>query len=94
MAVETAERTTPPDVRGPTAPLPLAVLVIGMASLALVILGSIGTEVARAMGGQPVTAACRAEGLIPFQPSPNPAFEKGIRGARGVCNIVTAAPTP
>jgi His/Glu/Gln/Arg/opine family amino acid ABC transporter permease subunit len=37
--VETTPSTAPPDVRGPTAPLPWVIFLVGLASLALVILG-------------------------------------------------------
>jgi His/Glu/Gln/Arg/opine family amino acid ABC transporter permease subunit len=92
MAVETAERTTPPDVRGPTARLPLAVLLAGFASIALVILGTVGTQVVAALAGGPLTTQCRAAGLEHFVPSPNPALPgKGAPGAEGICHIITAA---
>jgi polar amino acid transport system permease protein len=37
--VEATPSTMPPDVRGPTAPLPLGIFVLGLVSLALVVLG-------------------------------------------------------
>jgi His/Glu/Gln/Arg/opine family amino acid ABC transporter permease subunit len=92
MAVATAERAVPPDVRGPTAPLPLATLIIGAAALGLILLGTIGTQVYAALQNAPLTPACRAAGLNHYVPPPNPAVPgKGIQGAEGICHIVTAA---
>lgn len=80
---------TPPDTRGPSAPLPLSILIVGGASLALVFLGSIVIQVAAALWGGPVTQECLAGGLgrqvvkgthISFQP---------VEGARGLCHIVS-----
>ncbi len=97
MAVATAEPTVPeprvpPDVRGPTAPVPLATLVAGIMALALVVLGTIGVELYANIKGGPLTPACHAAGLEHFVPSSNPALPgTGIQGAEGICNIVMGA---
>src|SRR5439155_15808682 len=91
-AVTAEERKTPPDVRGPTAPFPLATLVIGAAALALIVLGTAGTQIYAALQGGPVTPECQAAGIRHFVPPPNPALPgKGIQGAEGICHIVMTA---
>ena len=90
MATVTTEHARPPDVRGPTSPFPLAVFVLGAAALAAIVLGTAAVQVAHAVSGGGLTAACRAEGLTPFREiSGN--LSKGVRGAEGVCHIVEAA---
>src|SRR3954471_5968210 len=69
----------PPDVRGPTAPLPAAVLGVGAAAIALVLGGTVVLQILWAISGGSLTPECLAVGLTPK-----------IIGARGVCNIVTA----
>src|SRR5438093_8378914 len=91
-AAATVEREIPPDVRGPTAPFPLATLVIGAAALALIVLGTAGTQIYAALQGGPVTPECQAAGIRHFVPPPNPALPgKGIQGAEGICHIVMTA---
>jgi polar amino acid transport system permease protein len=80
----------PPDVRGPTAPLPASILGLGIAALSLVIGGTIALQIGWAVSGGTLTPECRAQGLTPFVPETKTAAAHGIRGARGVCNIVTA----
>ena len=70
-------RSGPPDTRGPTAPLPLSILVTGAAAIAIVIAGTIVIQIAQAVQGGPVTGACEAEGIQPQ-----------LLGARGVCQII------
>jgi len=92
MAAVAIERTTPPDVRGPTGPFPLATLLIGAGALALVVLGTAGTQIFAAIQGGPVTLECRAAGIRHYVPPPNPALPgEGIQGAEGVCHIVMTA---
>jgi His/Glu/Gln/Arg/opine family amino acid ABC transporter permease subunit len=80
-------RQGPPDVRGPTAPLPASAFALGIASLALVFGGTVGVQIASAVSGGPLTATCRAEGLTPF--NPKSISNSGVKGAEGVCHIVS-----
>jgi His/Glu/Gln/Arg/opine family amino acid ABC transporter permease subunit len=92
VATDTAERSAPPDILGPSAPLPLAILVTGALSLALVVFGTVGTQIYANVGGGPITPECRAAGLSHYVPPPNPALPgKGIQGAEGICTIVSTA---
>src|SRR2546423_638644 len=93
MATVTTERARPPDVRGPTAPFPLAVFALGAAALAAIVLGTAAVQVAYATSGGALTAACRAEGLTPFREI-SAGLSKGVRGAEGVCHIVEGARSP
>ncbi len=79
-------REGPPDVRGPTAPLPAGIFASGIAGVALVLGGTGLVQLWYALFGGPLTASCRAAGLTPFRPKnvSNP----GVRGAEGVCHIV------
>lgn len=74
-----AVSTKPPDVRGESAPLPGSTLAAGAAALALVIGGTIATQIVYAVAGGPLTADCVARGLKPK-----------LEGARGVCHIAEA----
>jgi len=92
VSVEPVERSTPPDILGPTAPLPRATLIAGVLALALLVLGTIGAEVFANLKGGPITPACRAAGLAHYIPSPNPVgVGKGIEGSEGICTIVMTA---
>ncbi|MEA2487228.1 MAG: hypothetical protein QOF16_882 [Actinomycetota bacterium] len=80
---------TPPDTRGPSAPLPMSVLGVGIASLAVVCVGSVVIQVLYALFGGGITQECLAGGLgrqvvtgtrITFAP---------VEGARGLCHIVS-----
>jgi polar amino acid transport system permease protein len=84
----------PPDVRGPTSPFPASVFGLGVAALSLVLGGTIALQIGWAISGGSLTPECLAQGLTPFvrQSATGPAH--GIRGARGVCNIVTAVTSP
>ena len=84
-AVTTAQES-PPDVRGPTARLPAAIFAAGIAALILVLAGTAAIQIRYAISGGPLTKACVAEGLKPFDP--NNISEPGVRGAEGVCHIV------
>jgi polar amino acid transport system permease protein len=81
-----AGQARPPDVRGPTAPLPAAILAAGIAALTLVLAGTAAIQARYALAGGPLTANCRAEGLKPFDP--NNVSDRGVKGAEGVCHIV------
>src|SRR5438094_3825273 len=91
MATSTEQAATtapesPPDVRGPTARLPAAVFAAGIAALVLVLAGTATVQVRYAISGGPLTKACLAEGLKPF--NPNSVSNPGTKGAEGVCHIV------
>jgi polar amino acid transport system permease protein len=92
LVTDTSERSAPPDILGPTAPLPLAILVTGALALSLVMFGTVGSQIYANVGGGPITAECRAAGLSHYLPPPNPALPgKGIQGAEGICTIVSTA---
>jgi His/Glu/Gln/Arg/opine family amino acid ABC transporter permease subunit len=78
MAVAPGPRT-PPDVRGPTAPLPTSILGLGIAAIALVLGGALVLQVVYAVRGGPVTPECIQMGLEPQS-----------EGTDGVCHIVEA----
>jgi His/Glu/Gln/Arg/opine family amino acid ABC transporter permease subunit len=95
VTTERAERSAPPDIRGPTAPLPLATFVVGGLALAIVVLGTVGTELYGNLSSGGLTQPCLAAGLHHYVPPPNPALPgKGIQGAEGICNIVMTARSP
>jgi polar amino acid transport system permease protein len=83
---QSAEPTSPPDVRGPTSPLPASIYAAGGAALTLVLVGTAIVQLRYGIAGGPLTQACRAEGLKPFDP--NNVSNHGIKGAEGVCHIV------
>ncbi len=88
MAVAAGDRTkAPPDVRGGTAPLPLAILVAGIAAVSIVLAGSLLLQVAYAFGPEGLTADCAQE-LV------SRATGKPIDGAIGVCDIYEAITSP
>src|SRR4051794_5107042 len=84
----------PPDVRGPTSPFPASVFGLGVAALSLVLGGTIALQIGWAISGGSLTTECSAAGLTPFVPGSAAGPPHGIRGARGVCNIVTALTSP
>jgi len=75
------EVTSPPDVRGPTAPLPAGILAAGIISIAAVLVGLIAVQAVYAISGDDVTPSCR-ENLV------RGVEDELIEGALGVCNIV------
>lgn len=79
VAADKAVAGTPPDTRGPTEPLPVAILVTGWVSIGLAIGGTLLLQVLQALSGPQVTQECVAEGI-----------ERDFTGAGGVCNILTA----
>jgi His/Glu/Gln/Arg/opine family amino acid ABC transporter permease subunit len=72
-----------PDIRGPTAPLPSTAFGLGIASIALVLAGTLVLQIFTAAGGAELTAECEAIGLKPQ-----------IRGSAGVCGIVETIRSP
>jgi polar amino acid transport system permease protein len=80
MAAVTTEPARPPDVRGPTAPLPLGVFATGIGALVAVVIGTAAVQVGYAIRGGGLTAPCRTAGLT-----------RKITGSQGVCHIVEAA---
>jgi His/Glu/Gln/Arg/opine family amino acid ABC transporter permease subunit len=72
-----------PDVRGPTAPLPAAILVLGIASLVIVTAGILFSQVNYALSDRVLTRNCIEEEISPED-----------NGAIGVCNIVEALQDP
>jgi hypothetical protein len=96
MATTATARSTdaPPDVRGPTSPLPASVLGLGIVALSLVLGGTLALQIGWAVSGGSLTAECQAAGLTPFVPQSASGPARGIIGAKGVCNIVTAITSP
>jgi His/Glu/Gln/Arg/opine family amino acid ABC transporter permease subunit len=76
-SIATKEEDRPPDVRGPTAPVPLTILLVGTAALSIVLGGTIVIQLVYALSGGPFGEDCAALGL-----------ESHVAGARGVCHIV------
>src|SRR4051794_12654518 len=68
---------TPPDVRGPSAPFPLTILIIGIASLVVVVVGTIAIQMDYAVVGPALSRDCIAVGV-----------DENFTGAAGVCHIV------
>ena len=76
------ETTSPPDVRGPTAPLPAGILAAGVISIAAVLLGLIAVQTGFALfGAENLTPTCR-EFLV------RGIEEEVVEGAVGICHIV------
>jgi His/Glu/Gln/Arg/opine family amino acid ABC transporter permease subunit len=73
--------TAPPDVRGPTAPLPAGVLAAGVISIAAVLLGLAAVQTGYALNGGGITPACREELVQGVE-------QELVEGALGVCHIV------
>jgi len=72
-----------PDVRGPTAPLPAAILALGIASLVIIAAGIVFSQVNYALSDRVLTRNCIEEEISPED-----------NGAIGVCNIVEALQDP
>ena len=72
-----------PDVRGPTAPLPATILALGIASLVVIALGLVVSQVNYALSDRVLTQNCIDEQISPED-----------NGAIGVCNIVEALQDP
>ena len=86
MAVREAtsiESEVAPDVRGPTAPLPATIFALGIASLVVITLGVVVSQVNYALSDRVLTQNCLDEQISPED-----------NGAIGVCNIVEALEDP
>ena len=78
-----AEPGGPPDTRGPTAPLPLAIYLAGWLCLLIVTLGTAILQFLHAQSGDGVSSKCVGWGVDPKLP-----------GASGICHIVEASRSP
>jgi His/Glu/Gln/Arg/opine family amino acid ABC transporter permease subunit len=83
MEAPTLEPEVAPDVRGPTAPLPAAILALGIASLVVIALGIVFSEANYALSDRVLTRNCVNEEISPED-----------NGAIGVCNIIEALEDP
>lgn len=83
VAAPTTEPEVAPDVRGPTAPLPATILALGIASLLVVALGILTSQVNYALSDRSLTQNC-----IDAEISPED------NGAIGVCNIIEGLQDP
>jgi His/Glu/Gln/Arg/opine family amino acid ABC transporter permease subunit len=79
----TGIRESPPDVMGPSAPVPRAIFWSGVAALVMVGGGVVAVQLYYAVEGGSLTQACIEGGIT-----------RDLFGARGVCNIVTALNAP
>jgi His/Glu/Gln/Arg/opine family amino acid ABC transporter permease subunit len=87
MAVATAERAGPPDTRGGTAPLPVAIFASGAAALAAVLGGTLLLQIVYAVAGGDLTARCIDELAVGIN-------RELPRGALGICHITEALRSP
>jgi His/Glu/Gln/Arg/opine family amino acid ABC transporter permease subunit len=72
-----------PDVRGPTAPFPATIFALGIASLVVVTLGVVVSQVNYALSDRVLTPSCIEQQISPED-----------NGAIGVCSIVEALEDP
>jgi His/Glu/Gln/Arg/opine family amino acid ABC transporter permease subunit len=72
-----------PDVRGPTAPFPATIFALGIASLVVVTLGVVVSQVNYALSDRVLTRSCIEQQISPED-----------NGAIGVCSIVEALDDP
>src|SRR4029450_9244320 len=79
----TFEPEVAPDVRGPTAPLPATIFALGIASLVVIALGVIVSQVNYGPSDRVLTQNCIDEEISPKD-----------NGAIGVCSIVEALEDP
>jgi His/Glu/Gln/Arg/opine family amino acid ABC transporter permease subunit len=82
LEAQAVVRERAPDVRGPSAPFPATTLGLGIASIALILAGSLAVQVAFAVGGEDLTPRCLELGL------------REVPGAAGVCQIVEGLASP
>jgi His/Glu/Gln/Arg/opine family amino acid ABC transporter permease subunit len=75
------EVSSPPDVRGPTAPLPAGILAVGVIALGAVLGGLLAVQAGYVLWGGGLTPACREELTRGIE-------EELIEGAVGICHIV------
>src|SRR5438874_3853401 len=71
--------STPPDVRGPTAPFPRTIFLLGVASLLVLAIGTIGIQVDYGSVAPALSPDCISVGV-----------DHDFIGAPGVCHIVEA----
>ena len=86
MAVMEAPPLEPevaPDVRGPTAPIPATILALGIASLVVIALGVLFSQVNYAFSDRVMTQYCIDQEISPQD-----------NGGIGVCNIIEALRDP
>ena len=86
MAVTEAPPLEPevaPDVRGPTAPLPLATFALGIASLVVIAIGVLSSQLNYAFSDRVMTQYCLDQQISPED-----------NGGIGVCNIIEALRDP
>ena len=86
MAVTEAPPLEPevaPDVRGPTAPLPATIFALGIASLVVIALGVVFSQVNYAVSDRVMTQYCLDQQISPED-----------NGGIGVCNIIEALQDP
>jgi His/Glu/Gln/Arg/opine family amino acid ABC transporter permease subunit len=88
MAAAGVEISNPPDVRGPTAPVPAATFAAGVAALLLAIGGAVVVLTIGGIRNAPLTQYCVSAGIVE-RPS-----SKAITGARSICGIVEAMRSP
>lgn len=87
MAAVEVEISSPPDVRGPTAPMPATTFAAGIAALALALGGTLLLLTIGAVREAPVTDYCYEKGITDTGPNP-------ITGARSICGITEAMRSP
>jgi polar amino acid transport system permease protein len=86
-ATTSVETSAPPDVRGPTAPLPVGILAAGAAALAAVLLGTMVVQLAFAVSEEELTPLCEENLLIGVE-------RERFEGIVGVCHIVEGLKSP
>ena len=87
MAIAVKNAESPPDVRGPTAPLPACILGAGALAMGLASIGTLVIQISYALASPPLSQECKAAGLTNSGKNP-------ITGARGVCHIIDALRSP
>ena len=87
MAAVGVEISNPPDVRGPTSPLPATAFAAGIGGLLIGMGGAIVLLMAGGLSTAPPTNYCAAQGIVDTGPNP-------ITGARSICGIVEAMRSP
>jgi His/Glu/Gln/Arg/opine family amino acid ABC transporter permease subunit len=83
-ATEARSREHPPDVRGPTSPLPAGTLATGAVALGAALVGTALVQAWYAVRGGGLTQTCMEEGLTHY----DPVKKTGIKGSEGVCHVV------
>ncbi len=88
----TEEQERAPDVRGGTAPVPVAILAAGWGAIGLVIIGTVLLQVWYTFNGPALSSSiCRTNpGLFRQVPQGTKIILKPIGGALGTCHIITA----